>query len=329
MLSLTLFVRALIPADEAAGAWLSGRPALHRWLCRARHDAHPAADPEIAIADWFGLAGVQELPHAALSLLGAGIDPERACWLHADPVHLHARRTELVLVDAGRLHIEPAESQALTESLNAHFAQDAVRLHALAPAHWFAEVERPVRLHTVSLSAAVGHSIDSLLPRGEDALLWHRRSNEAQMLLHQHPVNEAREARGAPTINSVWIWGCGSLPVCRTGFGAVWGGDDFLQGMARRAGVATSVLPTDARAWLEQARTGEHLVALDAPAATLDQAWIGPLWSALAENRLASATLVTVAHGQRLAWRLVRADRWKFWRRDPGLPPSAPATTHA
>jgi hypothetical protein len=29
------------------------------------------------------------------------------------------------------------------------------------------------------------------------------------MLLHQHPVNDAREARGALPVNSFWLSGCG------------------------------------------------------------------------------------------------------------------------
>ena len=29
------------------------------------------------------------------------------------------------------------------------------------------------------------------------------------MLLHAHPVNEAREARGEPAVNSLWLWGAG------------------------------------------------------------------------------------------------------------------------
>jgi len=37
---------------------------------------------------------------------------------------------------------------------------------------------------------------------------------------------------------------------------------------------------------------------------------------------VAEATLSTYARGQRIDWTLARADRWKFWRRDPGLPVS-------
>ena len=41
---------------------------------------------------------------------------------------------------------------------------------------------------------------------------WHSILNEIQMVLHEHPVNEAREGRGEPPVNSVWLWGAGPMP---------------------------------------------------------------------------------------------------------------------
>ncbi len=58
----------------------------------------------------------------------------------------------------------------------------------------------------------MNRSINSHLPRGDDALAWHRVMNEAQMIMHAHPVTAAREARGAPPANSIWLWGGGTLP---------------------------------------------------------------------------------------------------------------------
>ena len=50
-----------------------------------------------------------------------------------------------------------------------------------------------------------------LLPAGNEGSVWRRRMNEAQMVLHAHPGNEAREARGELPVNSVWFWGAGEL----------------------------------------------------------------------------------------------------------------------
>ncbi|RZL89235.1 MAG: hypothetical protein EOP73_30255, partial [Variovorax sp.] len=39
-----------------------------------------------------------------------------------------------------------------------------------------------------------------------------RLQQEMQMLLYTHPLNDAREARGRPGINSFWLSGTGRLP---------------------------------------------------------------------------------------------------------------------
>ena len=43
------------------------------------------------------------------------------------------------------------------------------------------------------------------------AKLWRKLQNEIQMLWHIDPVNEERELRGLPRINSLWISGIGKL----------------------------------------------------------------------------------------------------------------------
>jgi len=326
VLSLTLFIPGLLPADDARSR-LAAQPALYRWLCRGRLEVRKAVDADASLAAWFGLTEAGDLPHAALSAIGSGIEPRDAIWLHADPVHLHAQRTELVLVDAARLELDASESRALVDALNVHFAQDALRLHHLSPSQWIVQSETAVRMRTVALSVAAGRNVDPLLPRGEDALLWHRRGNEAQMLLHAHPVNAAREARGAPAINSVWWWGVGRAPICAPAFDVVWGEDPFLRGLAQCAGADAKRLPVDAAAWLDEADRGRHLAVLGRSAcaaledgAALETAWIAPIADALKQGRLESATLATFLHGHRAAWRLTRADFWKLWRRHPRLP---------
>src|SRR6202012_2362677 len=39
--------------------------------------------------------------------------------------------------------------------------------------------------------------------------LLRRLQSEAQLVLHSHPVNEAREERDVPVVNSIWPSGCG------------------------------------------------------------------------------------------------------------------------
>ena len=94
-----------------------------------------------------------------------------------------------------------------------------------------------------------------------DALL-----NEAQMLLHAHPVNEAREARGELAINSLRLWGAGRAPGsahCR--WQSVTADDPAVRGAARLAGARHRPLPTSAQEWLDRLpEEGRHLALLDA-----------------------------------------------------------------
>jgi hypothetical protein len=50
------------------------------------------------------------------------------------------------------------------------------------------------------------------MPRQPQAQALRRLQNEMQMLLYTHPINDARAAKGLPTINSFWISGTGELP---------------------------------------------------------------------------------------------------------------------
>ena len=84
------------------------------------------------------------------------------------------------------------------------------------------------------------------------------------MLFHSHPVNDAREAAGEPTVNSVWFWGGGVLPdALDPVFAGVWGDDPLARGLARASGVAWASLPESAEHWLAQASEGEHVLVLN------------------------------------------------------------------
>jgi hypothetical protein len=68
-------------------------------------------------------------------------------------------------------------------------------------------------LPTASLDRVIGRNIDRWLPDTAPARLLRRLQNEVQMVLHTHALNDEREAaRPMPTVNSVWLSGCGRLP---------------------------------------------------------------------------------------------------------------------
>ena len=74
-------------------------------------------------------------------------------------------------------------------------------------------------LYTHSIYQTKGRNIDWWLPKDTNeigiAKRWRKIQNEVQMRWHIHPVNEARDANGLPTINSIWLYGVGKSGDCQ------------------------------------------------------------------------------------------------------------------
>jgi len=127
-------------------------------------------------------------------------------WLRADPVHCLLMRDHLVLDDPAHLGLQAEEARQLLETINQHFALDGLRFFAPHPQRWYVRLERAPQLSVCPLAEAMGKSVADLLPSGAEAVLWRQRLNEAQMLLHEHPVNQVREAHDLAEVNSLWLY---------------------------------------------------------------------------------------------------------------------------
>jgi hypothetical protein len=327
MRSLRLFLFSPLPVAAGERGTLAGLPGLARILSRARAACSADRDLESVLLDLFGVQRQRDWPVAPFSWLGDGGETGARYWLRADPVHLRAERDAVLLVDARHFPLDAESASALIDALNAHFESDGLRFFAPSPSRWYIAVDRTPEIATSPLRAAAGRNIDPLLPKGADALTWHRRFNEIQMLFHSHAVNEAREAAGQLTVNSVWFWGGGVLPDAVPGvFAGVWGDDPLARGLALASGASWAPLPKRAEQWLTQASQGEHVLVLDPiPAdrgnslADLEQKWFAPMLGALRERQLSTLTLLVGSDAGTLRFDLSAGDLWKFWRRAPVL----------
>ena len=272
------------------------------WLCHA-----------------FGVQRQCDWPVAPFAALGDGLAPDTQYWLRADPVHLQLLRDSLALVDGVDLTMD--EAMALAATLNNHFAADGVHFQVPAATRWYLSLATPLRMSTHPMSEAIGRDVDRLLPQGEDAMQWHNWINEAQMLLHEHPVNLAREQRGQLPVNSIWPWGGGvSSQLAATPFHAVWTQDALAQGLAKAAGIEAQALPQSGVAWLQSAPAATHLLVLDASRCLqglqqLEQHWFAPLLQLLKAGRINSIHLHLGGSGRVRSYTVQRSDCWKFWRR--------------
>ncbi len=181
-----------------------------------------------------------DLPLAAASLRGEGVDPGEACWLHADPVHLKVQRDHLILADARCFEIPAQEAADMLGALNAHFRQDGIEFVAPVPQRWYVRVRDEALIRTTPTAEVIGRSIEGFLPAGDDAPRWRRLASEAQMLLHQPSLQRcARRARGASDQQRM-VLGRRPHARCRrtSPYGAVWSSHPLAAGLAARRGSA-------------------------------------------------------------------------------------------
>jgi len=179
-------------------------PALEKLLARGRSEALNIDSPEAWLCNKFG---IDESSIAPITLLADGIQPGSHYWLRADPVGITMQKDQVIL--RSDIALVAGEAARLCESLNAHFAVEGLQFYAPHPQRWYLKLEQPPAITTFSLPQAAGASMHEYLPFGENALRWHRISNEIQMLFHEHGVNQAREREGKHPVNGVWFWGGG------------------------------------------------------------------------------------------------------------------------
>jgi hypothetical protein len=329
-MQIHLLIPGLLWPSAAAPAAGRSPAGLERLLGLGRHRLAAFEPLDRHFARLFGLGGAAPLPLAALRRRGeteAEPPAPGGHWLCADPVNLAFSREHLLLHDFaadGADAPDRGEAAALVAALNDSFA-GLGRFEACTPTRWYLRLAGPACASFYPLHDVVGRPIRHFLPEGEDARRWQRTMNEAQIVLHNHPLSRAREAAGRRAVNSLWLWGAGELTrPPRAPLAAVQAEDPLATGLARAAGIEPR-RPEPAAA-LE----GDTLVVLDSllrPARQLDldawrtglealeRDWFAPLAEALRRGRL--QTLRLTAPGDRGTLELVvrAADRWKFWRK--------------
>jgi hypothetical protein len=314
--------------------------ALTTLLARASVEHYPAITPEAWLCQAFEVERQQDWPVAPLTLAVDGGDPDDAYWLRADPVHIKVSREGLHLVDNALFDVPVEDARALVALLNAHFASADISFRAPHPRRWYARLSRKPDLVTHSTSEVAGRDVQQYLPGGGDALAWHGTFNEAQMLLHEHPVNEARAARGEPELNSVWFWGGGTMPaVPACHFASVSSDDPTATALAAAADMHPRAVPADAETWFaalerEHGTQRTHLVVLDdlttavqyedgdawrTRIAALETGWFAPLTAALRKGRLTEMAIVVLGERASSRFTIRSTDLLKVWRRPKPL----------
>ncbi|RQP25004.1 hypothetical protein [Piscinibacter terrae] len=195
-LALPHLARALAaaqPGDALGSDEYSLTPPHERALAQAR--------------GWQGDDGA--LPFAAHAAAADGIEAGTRAWGLLTPVHWHVGRDHISLADPADLNLGDEESRTVFEAVRPLFETEGFELVYATSTRWYAAHEDFDRLPCASIDRVIGRNVDLWLPTHPEARLVRRLQNEVQMLLYNHAVNDEREARGEPTVNSFWLSGCG------------------------------------------------------------------------------------------------------------------------
>ncbi|HTI96432.1 MAG TPA: phosphoglycerate mutase [Rudaea sp.] len=268
---------------------------LAQWLARGDRLSNAKPGRETALRECFEFIGTA-LPVAALTRsLDAG-DASGAQWLRADPAYAMADTVTARLMACGELGLSQEESDELARALRPLFGDAGYPLEALRPDRWYLRCPLDARLPAFADPRDVlGDDLMRHLPRGDNERQWRSLFNEAQVILHNHPVNMRRTQRGQVPANSLWFWGAGKLPE--------WVRTRFAQVVSTDSGVA-------ALAKLAKIPVVDMQAALAKPDADilLDTAEVPEIDAC----RFSTVDLL-FASGERLRYK--HAHRWRFWRR--------------
>jgi hypothetical protein len=299
-------------------------------MSRSRVQANSCHGLDATLGRLFGInvAADREIPAAALTWLADSGQPAEYWLMRADPVHLRADQSCLRLFDSHSFTITREEADALVVAFNDYFRETGWKLVAPLPQRWYLSLPQPPSLLMLSPDRVAGQDIDPCLPRGADAARWHALLNEIQMLFHTHPVNTAREQRGAPPINSIWPWGGGRLPgQLQPRVARLLSGHPLATGLAKHTSIPCNDMPAAVGELL--AGTGEGCTLLvddrlewpmhygDIEAwldglQALETDWFVPLLAALRGGVLASLE-IHPCNG--LGFHVTRGDLRRFWKR--------------
>jgi hypothetical protein len=358
-------------ADASTALHAIRSPALDRLIARATlvervigEDFQRTLPHERWVARQFGAlpsgaAAVDEAPLAPYMLRADGGEPGHATWACVQPVHVRIAHDHLVLIDPASLDLSDEEAGALLAVARPLIEELGVRIEAPRPSRWYLSGDGFGTLAGASPLRASGRNIEIWLPHeahsGERSRAWMKLQNEVQMAWFEHPVNEAREARGLPAVNSIWFHAQGAAQPVRSPFASVFSDAAATRGLAMTAGVAAVASPAsfaalraagaargasdndlrgasglNASANANTNASGPTLVELDpfsAPYIEQDWArwndafaamqtdWFEPALAALQAGDLAELGLTLCGDTGSVTLSVTRGDLRKFWRR--------------
>src|SRR5690554_4032976 len=252
-------------------------------------------------------------PIAALTRQADVGDAVGSAWLRADPAWIRPDINGARLLACGSdLRLAADDCAALLPALRPLFGDAGFPIDAPDPSRWYLRLPAGARLPAFAPpSEALGTELSEQLDDdGPEARRWRALLNEAQIVLHNHPWNQARVERGLTPVNSLWFWGAGGLPDhVRSRHAAVAADEEALRALVVAAGARA-----EAPAAAFDPACAATLVDLRAlrDLRLFADAWLRPALAGVAKGKM-DALALDLEDGA--GYRFARSQRWRFWRR--------------
>ncbi len=265
------------------------------------------ADQACSLADALYLGESIVEQGSAISGLHA-IDTQH--HLLVQPVSLQVQRDRVFLSEIVRLSAE--EYEVLSDLFNQHFAEEGIKfIQSTTQQYWFIELGAALQCNTYLAQKAIYQDVHPFKLKGLDAKMFNKIMNETQMLLHEHPINERRQAQQKAAVNSVWCSGNARFSVDpEKRVSALVGQGALIKGLARYCQLP---LLADFHS-LNQ--LPEHVLVLSETMHGVD--W-NQLFQMVKKRTVNQLTIYLPNMNHTLQIQLSPWDCWKFWKRLPNL----------
>ncbi len=308
---------AVVHLPSLAGDQITD-PGLRRWLSRAtvwRADERKELLQSVLEA--------LNLPYpdeglAALRMWGQTGDRPTVWIAAADPVYLEPRLDHLCLHALQGVSMPSADLRVIFDYLQERLAGSERYGFARIGSHGYIRAGQPLTTARESSYVIDQRLPNEYMPSGDKSGTYHTLRSEVEMALHDHEVNERRDALGLLPVNSLWLWGGGFAPQQNTEpHPPLFANDPLMKGYwLSKTGVVEN-WPDSITACLEASVAG--FVAM--PEAGEDdtnwvEACLNELRDALNSGRLGRVKLI-LADGYIVD--VVKSDRWKIWRPNSDL----------
>jgi hypothetical protein len=155
---------------------------------------------------------LQGAPNVALGWsrhFAVAADLSRLRYL-AQPIHFEVGTQGLALEHPELLELSNAEALALQQDLAETLAERGVTLVGGDAKHWLLDIDPSMAVNAAVAELAVHQDMLPFLPDGPGRRAWHQLSNEVQMQMHQHALNDQRHDLGKQSVSGLWLSGTGT-----------------------------------------------------------------------------------------------------------------------